>query len=66
METYPVTSSANVTGFTLLSCAASLLIGGVVWKNKSGEGTADDVSWTVIVAAILLAVVGNSILFVFD
>jgi len=66
METFPVTSSANVTGFALLSCAASLLIGGVVWKNKTGEGTVDDVSWTVIVAAILLAIVGNSILFVFD
>lgn len=66
METFPVTSSANVTGFVMLSCAASILIGGVVWKNKSGEGTSDDVAWTFIVAAILLAVAANSILFVFD
>jgi hypothetical protein len=66
MNSFPVTSKANTTGFSLLCCAAVLLVGSVIWKNKSGEGTMADIGWTVIVFAGALAIIANSILFTFD
>ncbi len=66
MNTFPITSQANTTGFVLLSSAASLLVGSVVWKNKTSDGTMSDISWTAVLIAICLAIVGNSILFTFD
>lgn len=66
MNTFPVTSTANTTGFALLCCAASLLVASVVWKNKTSDGTMSDIGWTTIVIAVILAIVANSILFTYD
>lgn len=66
MNTFPALSKANTTGFVMLSCAASLLIASVVWKNKNEPGTSSDIGWTVIVLAGCLAIMGNSVLFTFD